>query len=124
MIFPQRPALALAVFFALGLQACTPAPPRTQASAAAQTACRARADQVFEQQNRGAIYREDNFVSGLRDTPFGSAGLGSTMPTNLADQFGRDRTMQDCLDGIGASGNSGAASDAVRVIQPGPPATR
>jgi hypothetical protein len=124
MTIRQRPALALVAFVSLGVQACTPATPRSQASAAAQTACRSRADQVFEQQNRGAIYREDNFVSGLRDSPFGSAGLGSTIPTNLADQFGRDRTMQDCLDGIGASGNGGAASDAVPVVQPGPPSSR
>jgi len=85
--------------------------PSSNASAAAHTACRARADEVFAQQNRGAIYSEDNFVSGLRDSPFGSNGVGSVIPTNLANQFGREQTMQQCLDGISTTGQTGTASD-------------
>jgi hypothetical protein len=100
------------VMAAVGIGGCAMSNPPSRASLAARSACRARADEVFQQQNRGAIYREDNFVSGLRDTPFGSAGLGSALPNGLSDQFGRDRTMQACLDGIGTQSAPDTTTDA------------
>ncbi len=86
------------------LAGCAPSAPASHATTAQLAACRQRADQVFEQQNRGAVYQADMYASSTRDAPFGSSGLlGSS--SGLSDRYARDKIQSDCIDGInGAPG--------------------
>jgi hypothetical protein len=111
---------ALLLIPLMALSACANQAPPSRATAAARSACRAHADDVFLRQNSDAIYRSDNYSSNLRDSPFGSSGLPGLTTTGLSQQFGIDNTMQDCLNGMG---DSPAATEAVPPGQPPVPSS-
>lgn len=103
-----RPALALLAL--LGLAACA-APARLHGSAAQEAACSKRADEVYERQNRGAIYRADSYATSGRDAPFG--GSGYLNAPSLSDQYAREQIRDNCLSGrSNASANDVAPSAA------------
>jgi hypothetical protein len=87
----------------LALSACAQNGPVSRATAAQRTACSQRADQVYLQQNRGAIYENDMYVSSTRDAPFSGSGLPANPSAGLSAQFARDRIEDHCLDGTGTS---------------------
>jgi hypothetical protein len=94
---PSRAACA-ALLAVLTLGACAAAQqPRAQATAAQKAACRQRADEVYEKQNRGDVYRADNFAGGLRDTPYASQGMPVSPSAGLSARFARDTLFDDCL---------------------------
>jgi hypothetical protein len=89
----------------LALAACA-GQPQSHASAAAQAACKQRADEVYTQQNRDQVYASDTYVSRTRDTPFNGAGMPGSGSEGLSSLYARDQILSNCLDGI----NSGASA--------------
>ena len=109
-----------------------PAPLRSQGQADAQTvaACRERANQVFDQQNRGAIFSQGSQAN----MPF-SANYTPDVPNRgLSAQFGFDRAVNDCIRNTGTetsrtSDNPGGATagtasrpTSAKTAPPPPPA--
>jgi len=82
-------------------------PAATPAQAAA---CRQRADEVYERQNRGDLYRSDLYASGTRDAMFSSTGSPAASIAGLPGRFARDRMLAECLRG--AAGNVASTPDA------------
>jgi hypothetical protein len=83
----------------LALSACDSAPPTGQAKAdaATQAACRQRADQIYEQQNRGQIYSTQSQVN----TPYSANYVPDVTNRGLSDLFAHDRTISDCVRNTG-----------------------
>lgn len=110
-----RHAMSLFAILALGgLAACNhpigSTSDRAGATPKAMAACRLRADEVFERQNRGEIYRADMYATGTRDAPFGSTGVSGNPGAGLPDRFARETMLDDCLNA--AAGTPGASPDA------------
>ena len=70
----SRPLALVLLFGATLLAACTQEASFTRASAAQVAACRIRADQVYDRQNRADLYRSDSYAGGTRDAMFSSTG--------------------------------------------------
>jgi hypothetical protein len=81
----------------VALSACDAGPSngQAQADAATQTACRQRAEQAYEQQNRGQIYSPQSEVN----TPYSGSYAGGTF--GLSDVFAHDRMVNDCVRNTG-----------------------
>jgi hypothetical protein len=90
----------LSLLLVCGLAACAAEPPR-RATQAEQDACRQRADEVMLKQNPNERYRDDLYVSGQRDSPFGGTGVND--PTaGLGARFDRARLLDRCLRNVNA----------------------
>lgn len=74
-------------------------------------ACRKRADEIYERQNRAAIYTPSMTVNNPLSSGYDPA-LGSKLPAIYAHQ----QRIQDCLR------NANAANSRVDVVQPPPAA--
>jgi hypothetical protein len=72
-------------------------PPAQRAEIATVSACRARADEVFQRQNRDQVYRVDTYNTDTRDAPFATNGLKGVTSAGLSQQYGRDNMVEDCL---------------------------
>jgi hypothetical protein len=103
MIDAQRLAPIVFVTAALAASACSFGPPPTRADLAAQSACRERADEVFQRQNRDQVYRVDAYRTDTRDAPFATSGLKGVTSAGLGQQFSRDTMLDNCLRGTGAA---------------------
>ena len=79
-------------------------------SAAQAAACRARADEVYERQNRADLYRSDSYAGGTRDAMFSSTGSPAASIGALSGRFARDRMLDNCLRG--AANNVASTPDA------------
>ena len=100
----------LAILFGLAALAGCARPQssaETSGDARALAACRARADSVYEQQNRGAVFT----ATDSRDSPKSGNYVSGVTTRGLGDRFGRDQMIDDCLRVSGAA--SGAASAGV-----------
>jgi hypothetical protein len=98
---------------ALGLAACVPEPPPRTADEASRRACRARAESVYTQENRGAAY-----LPSLSDTPYAAGGLPGDTTAGLSARYGYDTVVQDCLRGSEANTEIGAGSPAAAFAAP------
>lgn len=92
----------------VGLGACSfgGPPPLGQARADAQTvaACRQRAEQVYEIQNRPDIYRQPPAIN----TPSsGTYAPGGSSDRQLSDLYARDRMVSDCVRNTGTETDRG-----------------
>ena len=94
---PRLAALLLAVTATAGCQYFEQQEPRRASSAADITACRKRADQIFELQNRGAVYAADTYRTSDRDSPYATTGLTGVTSAGLGAQYQRDQFEDDCL---------------------------
>ena len=101
--------LALSLLSLLALAACARTP-RPMADAATIAACRERADQVYEQQNRADLSRRDD-----RDTPFASSYTSGITTRGLGARFERGQRIAECTGGLA----SGAGSSAGDTMTPG-----
>jgi hypothetical protein len=104
----------LAVLAVAGLAACShpigSTADRADATPKAMAACRQRADQVYDRQNPGDVYRSDMSAGGQRDAPFGGMGPPGNPSDGLSARYARETMLDDCLNGV--SGSPGAAQDA------------
>jgi hypothetical protein len=108
---PFRSAASIgALLSAVALAACDSPTGGGQAQADAQTraACRARAEQVYEQQNRGAIYSPPPAVN----TPYSGNFAPGMDDRGLSDLFAHDRLINDCIR------NSGTGAERSAPAQP------
>jgi hypothetical protein len=93
-------------------------------------ACRQRTDEVFLQQNRGELYRADNFVSNSRDTPFagGSAAAPAVMGSlgtpsfsaGLSGQYAREQDLNNCYNSTGSGAGGSAGTTPAPASSPSP----
>jgi hypothetical protein len=97
------------------LAGCAPpaGPPPTAQQMAA---CRQRADEVWERNNRGEIYRADVYASGTRDAMFSSSGSPNLGVRELQGRFARDQILSDCLRAV--AGNVGSNPDSPTAPMP------
>ncbi len=85
-------------------------------TAADLSACRARADEIYNKQNRAEVYRSDTFVSDTRDSPFSTSGLPGITSNGLSGLYQHDDLVSSCVNSRGAAvaspgaGPSGPAS--------------
>jgi hypothetical protein len=111
-------ALALA---ALG-SGCAPQQPESHADAVAAAACKQHVDRVYAMQNPDAVFRQDNYETSTRDTPFSGAGMPGLPSAGLSAQFQRDQMYGDCVNG--GHGTIGAAPEGPPPVEaPGTPAS-
>jgi hypothetical protein len=90
----------------LALAACTPPPPpvgQAKADAATLTACRERADEVYNRNNRDTIYTITS-----RDTPFSGNYTAGVTDRGLAQRYGHENLIRDCVRNTGTETNRGA----------------
>ncbi len=115
----------LATLAVAGLTACaTPiggAPSREAANPKAIAACRQRADAVYDQQNRGAVYRADTYAGSVRDAPFAGSGPAANPSSGLSGRYAHDTILDDCLSG--ASGSADVGTEAIPPATPAPALT-
>lgn len=102
----MSPRLAL---LAVVLLAGCAAPTGPRPTAAQQAACRQRADEVYDRQNRADLYRSDTYAGGTRDAMFSSTGSPGGV-AHLSARYARDRMLDSCLRG--AAGNVASTPDA------------
>ena len=88
---------ALLVLLPLLLVGCGEGGLRSTATPAQLAACRARADAVYDRQNRADLFRADT-LAGNRDAPFSSNGVIGSNET-LSNRFARERLIDRCLAG-------------------------
>ena len=108
-IGPAIPLLA-----ALALGGCTQpigsSADRAGATPKAMAACRQRADEVFDRQNRADVYRSDMYAGGERDSPFAATGMSGNPGAGLPARYQRETMVDDCLNAT--AGSPGATPDA------------
>jgi hypothetical protein len=94
MTRPLLPA-ALAVLLLAGC-----APSGGPAPSAAQiAACRQRAEEINDRQNRGDVYRDDSRAGGARDAMFSGAGSLGGQVGQLSARYAHERRIDACLRG-------------------------
>ena len=79
---------------------CCSSEPQSHASLAQRAACRQRADEIYNQQNRGEIYANDRYASTTRDTPFSADPMRDTS-SGLSGEYARQNLISDCINGTG-----------------------
>ncbi len=95
----ERAAVWLAALTSLA--ACSPPPAPTAQSRADQatlSACRQRADEVFQRQNRASLFLQDN-----RDSPGSGSYVSGITTRGLSERFGWDQQVSDCVRNQGAA---------------------
>jgi hypothetical protein len=94
---PRSNLAGSAALLAIALAAaCSPPPPispQDRADRQTQAACRERADQVYAQQNRGAIYAQQDD----RLSPFSGSYSPGVTSRGLGERYGRDMMISDCV---------------------------
>ena len=113
---PHRLAMGLVCLMAtIAVSACAGPPLSGQAEADAQTAaaCRQRADQAYDQQNRAQIYSPPSSVN----TPYSSNYVPDNTTRGLSDLFAHDRLVSDCVR------NTGTTTDRTVPDSPSSPAS-
>ena len=108
-----------ALLTALAIAGCdSPAPPtgQAQADAATVSACRQRANEVFDRQNRGQIYSPQSQVN----SPFSANFTPSDSTRGLSQLFAHDQMINDCIrnTGTGTSRTGSTAPDAAPTDKP------
>ena len=119
------PGVVMACLVALsGMAGCAPQgggpveqSSETRADAATWEACRRRANEIFERQNRGTIFAAN---SGLNSPMSGSFGPGQT-DRGLADMFTFDQRVRDCVRNAGTGAERNATTPPSQTPPPPPP---
>jgi hypothetical protein len=99
-MFRRRAITATALITLTCLSACGDAPPLTgqaQADAETRAACRQRAEEIYRQQNRGAIYSPTPSVNA----PFSGNYVPDQTDRGLSDLYAHDKAVNDCIRNTG-----------------------
>ncbi|HEX3347073.1 MAG TPA: hypothetical protein VHS58_03105 [Acetobacteraceae bacterium] len=101
----RRPALLLLVLLASAGCQYLPSSdgPRSRASAGDLVACRKRADEIYQAQNRGAVYDADLYRTSDRDSPYATSGLTGVTSDGLGARYQRDQFEDACLRSTNSS---------------------
>lgn len=104
----SRPVVLLLPLLAL-IQCAPPPPPSGQAraDAATRTACRERAEAAYNRTHRDSIYS----ITG-RDTPFSANYTPGVVDRGLAQQFGHENMIRDCIRNTGTETDRSAPGPA------------
>ena len=105
-----RPLALTLLLGATVLAGCAAPASGPRPSAAQAAACRQRADEVYDRQNRAELFRSDSYAGGTRDAMFSSTGSPGASIGLLSARFARDRLVDDCLRG--AANNVASTPDA------------
>lgn len=114
--------LATLALTGMMLSACDiPAPLRSQEQADAQTvaACRTRANEVFDQQNRGTIFSQQSQVN----MPYSANWTPDVPNRGLSQVFGFDRMVNDCVRNTGTSTSRTPTGSTAGITTPNGPTT-
>ncbi len=90
----------LALMALVAVTGCESPPPQTgqaRADAATRAACRQRANEVYDRQNRGTIYSTQSQVN----TPFSGSYTFGTQDRGLSQLFAHDQMINDCVRNTG-----------------------
>jgi PBP1b-binding outer membrane lipoprotein LpoB len=111
MIRPYLAATGFVLMGAILLSGCDAPPAGGQAEADAQTraACRQRAEQAYEQQNRAEIYSPSSSVN----TPYSANYVPDSPERGLSDLFAHDRMVSDCVRNTGTGADRSVPDTAV-----------
>lgn len=102
----------LLVLLPLLLAGCGDGGLRSTATPAQLAACRARADAVYDRQNRADLFRADT-LAGNRDAPFSGSGVIGSGSETLSNRFAREKLIDRCL-----AGNQGRSDSIDPLAQP------
>lgn len=119
----SRIAGAASLALAATLSACGPPPPispQDRADRQAQAACRARADAVYAQQNRGTIFAG----SDDKMNPFSGSYNPGVTTKGLGEQYGRDTMIAECMRNATGATNPASTGPAMTPAIQGTPGTR
>ena len=119
----SRPPVSFLLGLALlaaALPACTAPTSTSSASAAQAAACRQRADEVHDRQNRADLFHADSHAGGSRDAMFSGTGSPAASIGFLSARYARDKLVDECLRG--AAGNVASSPDAPPPITTAPTA--
>jgi hypothetical protein len=121
---PRSVRLALVVCLGLvGLTACSSGQqqPLSLTERDSIAACRLQANQIYDRQNRGAIYSVDSNWA-----PSSSVGLGPLPTSGLSDQFAHEQRIDRCIRDTGAGSNApvGSGPTTTPITGPTPVAPR
>jgi hypothetical protein len=72
--------------------------PRAALTPAQMAACRTHVEEVYRQQNRAEIYRNDTYVSSTRDAPYSTSGVPGDTSAGLSSQYAYQRQLNDCYN--------------------------
>jgi hypothetical protein len=87
----------------------------SRADAATEAACRQRADEVYDRQNRGEIYSPPPGVN----TPFSAGYSPGSTDRGLSQLYARDNLIRDCIRNTGTETDRNAAAQAgTAPVQP------
>jgi hypothetical protein len=106
LAMPAVLAPAVLALVVLALAGCEKPLPPSRASVAALSACRTRADEIYLKQNRAVLSERDQSYS-----PQSASGLSGITTTGLADLYGRDQMVSDCLNSMGPASPQGPGID-------------
>jgi|SRR5579871_466642 len=111
----RLPVLLLPALLALA-QCAPPAPGgQARANAATVTACRERADEVYNRTNRDQIYSINN-----RNTPYSAGYAPGVTDQGLADRYAHQNMIRDCIRNTGTETDRGATQANPPVPTPTP----
>jgi hypothetical protein len=105
----SRP-LALLLPVLLAVAGCAAPPPPTgqaHADAATLAACREHADAVYDRQHRDTIY-----TISSRDTPYSANYTPGVVDRGLAQRYGRENMVRDCVRNTGTETDRSATPPA------------
>jgi hypothetical protein len=99
MMRPGLVASMAVLIVSAALSACSGGPPSSQAraDAATEAACRQRAEQAYEQQNRADIYSPQSQVN----TPYSGSYAPGVSGRGLSNVFAHERMVTDCVRNTG-----------------------
>lgn len=125
MMTPRLYCCLLAATALLGACGAPVQHTRAQNVAAADlTACRARADEIYNKQNRAEIYRADTFSTDTLDSPYSVSGLPGITSNGLSGLYQHDNLVSGCVNSHNSAGSGTDPSGPAATTSISPPASR
>ena len=98
---------------------------RAQTVASAdRTACRQRADEIYNKQNRAEVYRSDTFATDTLDSPYSVSGLPGITTNGLSGLYQHDNLVSSCVNNHNSPGSGSDPAGPAATTSTSPPASR